>query len=479
MKASILSLALLTAAAVAGPMTVQATTRSPAELTDAQRAWVAKAYRREKAGWIYLHLEGPPRERGFQHGYLLAQEIEQGIRATRLGWTYQSSMDWQWLVAKADTMFTPRIDPEDLAELDGMVEGLGAAGVRSSRAELVAYNGIIELAGYWWPKYLKRIKDTATPPPREGCSSFIATGSMTADGNVVLGHNSMTGYADLSGAGNLILDVAPEKGHRILMQSVPGWIHSGSDFFVTDAGLVGSETTLGGFEGFDSTGVPEFVRMRRATQDADSIGQWCAIMRQGNNGGYANAWLLGDVNTREIARLELGLRYVGFERKRDGWFSGSNVAEDLKVRRLETDTKETDIRTSGAARRLRWKQLMAQYAGKIDVEAAKRFEADHYDVYVGEERPGIHSLCAHGELDHAPASPDWQPNEPSGTVDGKVVDARMARRMSIAVRWGSACGMAFDAAAFLAKYPQYDWMKDILRSRPSQPWVEFTAGETK
>ena len=68
---------------------------------------------------------------------------------------------------------------------------------------------------------------------------------------------------------------------------------------------------------FDPKGVPEFSRMRRATQDASSIEQWCEIMKRGNNGGYANAWLLGDINTNEIARLELGLKQVAFEKKKE------------------------------------------------------------------------------------------------------------------------------------------------------------------
>jgi len=29
---------------------------------------------------------------------------------------------------------------------------------------------------------------------------------------------------------NVIADIAPAKGHRILMQTQPGWVHSGSDF---------------------------------------------------------------------------------------------------------------------------------------------------------------------------------------------------------------------------------------------------------
>jgi len=34
------------------------------------------AFRRpEKDGWIFVHLEGSPRDVGYQHGYLLAPEI--------------------------------------------------------------------------------------------------------------------------------------------------------------------------------------------------------------------------------------------------------------------------------------------------------------------------------------------------------------------------------------------------------------------
>jgi hypothetical protein len=447
-----------------------------AGVSSEQQAWLAKAKRHEHHGWIYIHAEGGPRERGFQQGYLLAKEIADGLRNTRVGWEHQSGMTWTWLVERTEKMFVPRIDTENLAELDGIAEGARAAGLSVSRDEIIAYNGIIELSGYWWPTELKKIKDGPAPVVKEACSSFIATGSWTKDGNVVLGHNTMSGYADVFP--NVIADIVPERGHRIFWQTCAGWIHSGMDFFVTDAGLVGSETTIGGFEGFDTNGIPEFTRMRRATQDARSIDEWCDIMKHGNNGGYANAWLIGDVNTKEIARLELGLKYVGFERSHDGYFIGSNVAEDPKILRLETNVNDTDIRASSIARRVRWKQLMAKYRGQIDVPLAKRMEGDHYDTYLEKERPSGRTLCGHFELDPGPAGP-W-PGVPfgcAGTVDAKVVDTAMAKKMSFAARWGSACGKSFDARKFLAAHPQFDWMKDILHSRPSEPWTDFRAGE--
>jgi hypothetical protein len=264
------------------------------------------------------------------------------------------------------------------------------------------------------------------------------------------------------------------------MQAQPGWIHSGTDFFITDAGLVGTETTIDGFQHFSEKGIPEFARMRRATQDAATLDQWCAIMKAGNNGGYANAWLLGDINTREIARLELGLKYVGFERTKNGYYVGSNLAENLKIRRLETTygDSDTDIRLSPVARRVRWKQLMTANAGKIDLALAEQMEADCNDTCLNRNHPSGRNLDAHNELDAEPAWGGDVPYSPQGTYDAKVVDATLARSMAFRARWGSADGTAFDASAFLAAHPQFDWMAGILRSRPAEPWVVFRAGET-
>jgi hypothetical protein len=197
----------------------------------------------------------------------------------------------------------------------------------------------------------------------------------------------------------------------------------------------------------------------------------------GNNGGLANAWLIGDINTNEIARLELGLNYVGFEKKKNGYFIGSNVVEDLKILRFETITDESNIKLSSIARRVRWKQLMKENAGTINLGFAKQFEADHFDTYLNTYTPSIRTLCAHGELD-----PDFYgaiiPFFPGGTLDGKVIDSNLAKQMSFMARWGSACGIPFDANAFLKAHSQYYWMDGLLKNRPTQQWTIFKAGET-
>jgi hypothetical protein len=450
-----------------------------ARLSEQQQQWLRAAERHERAGWIYLHVEGGPQERGFQHGYLLAGEIAECLRATRAHWRHDSSMEWSWLTARTKGFIEPAIDAENRAELQGLAEGMSEAGVPMTYSEMVTYNAQIELEDYWWPLAAKKLTEDndVVRKPRQSCSSFIATGRMTRDGGVVLGHNTMADYVDATA--NVIIDIKPARGHRILMQTQPGWIHSGTDFFITDAGLVGSETTIGGFEHFSEKGVPEFVRMRRATQDATNLDQWCAIMKKGNNGGYANAWLLGDVNTGEIARLEQGLKYTALERTNDGYFIGSNIAEDLRILRLETNVRDEDIRFSRVARRVRWKQLMKENAGKIDVEMAKQMEGDCYDVCLHKENPGSRTLAGHFELEPELLAPTGAPvpYSPAGSFDAKVVDARMAKAMSFAARWGSADGTAFDATAFLAAHPQFDWQEGYLKSRPAEPWVEFKSGE--
>src|SRR6202046_4792101 len=56
-------------------------------------ATLAKAYRFERGGWIYVHLEGAPHDIGYQHGYLLAPEISDAFAAVREEMTHNSKSD--------------------------------------------------------------------------------------------------------------------------------------------------------------------------------------------------------------------------------------------------------------------------------------------------------------------------------------------------------------------------------------------------
>ncbi len=427
--------------------------------------WLSRAYRYEENGWIFIHTEGKPFERGFQRGYLTADEIEDFWRTLSYTQHFYSGRKIDFFTDAAAKLFKNKVSPEYVAEMQGMVAGMQRAGKDITYDQMLLMNGFIDIAWYWYPKEKDNIRDDGP-----GCSAFVATGDATAGGKIVMAHNTWSPYATVRFC-NIIVEIVPDKGNNILMQSWGPCIYSATDFFITSAGLIGTETTISGFKGFNEKGRPVFERARRAMQYADSIDQWAQIMIEDNSGAYANSWLLGDTKSGEIAQLELGLKHHRLTKKTDGYFTGSNVADDIKILRRETDATYDDIRNSCVARRTRWRQLMEQNYGTIDVESAKKMLADHYDVYLQKENPSCRTICGHMELDDGmlPYSPS--PYRPSGAIDGKVVDSEMAQKWRIAAKWGHSCDIEFDAEEFLREHPQYDWLDGWLVDLPAHGWT--------
>ena len=434
-----------------------------------------EGYRFESNGWIYLHIEGKPYERGFQHGYLMAADLAESSRTLNYIMMNDTGQTWQYFIRAATRLWTKDLSGEYLQEIKGIAAGATSAGTPMTWQEVLALNGEMELTGYWYPGVLSGAYGAGDD--KNHCSAFIATGSYTKGGKVVMAHNDWDHFVTGQFA-NVILDIVPSNGHRMLMQAFPGYIASMTDYFVTDAGIMGTETTIGSYSLYDPKQMAEFYRMRKATQYADTLDDWVRLVATGNNGGYANSWLLADANTSEIVRFELGLKYKAVTRTRDGYFVGFNSAVDPKIRNLECGGDPTyfDIRTAAGARRVRLTQLMEDQRGKIDVELAKSVLSDHYDVYLDKaDNPCSRTIEGHYEIDPFTYWQARRPYSPQGALDGKVMDATMAKAMSFAARWGSSSGMPFDAAAYTKAHPQWDNVAGYLVDRPAQPWTIFTA----
>jgi hypothetical protein len=423
----------------------------------------------ERNGWVQIHLEGSPAEIGYQHGFLLAREIEDAHKAIRLSLTHDSK-DWAYFREAAEKVLWPHVEAEYRAELQGIVEGLHAKGSRLDLWDMVAGNAWLELSPYyvnWKDKQKKQ-------PTPEHCSAFVATGSYTRDGKPVIAHNNWTDYVTGT-RWNIVFDITPAAGHRFIMDGMPGLIHSGDDFGLNAAGLMITETTISQFNGFDPNGIPEFVRARKAMQYSGSIDDFVRIMKDGNNGGYANDWLVADRNTGEIASVELGLKNVNVKRTRDGYFVGSNYPIDPKLAKEETDFDVKDMGLSANARHVRWDQLMAENKGKIDVAAAQRFLADHFDSFDKKTAASERTLCGHVEAS-ARGSKPWQPAYgAAGSVQNKAADATMASTLSFTAALGHACGTHFKAGAHLKAHPEFAWQRELLRDMDSRGWTVVRA----
>jgi hypothetical protein len=240
---------------------------------------------------------------------------------------------------------------------------------------------------------------------------------------------------------NFVLDVRPTTGHRFVMDALPGLVHSGSDFAMNDAGIVLTETTISGFRGFDPSGVPEFVRMREAIQRADSVDAVVARFREGNNGGYANAWLIGDVGTKEIARLELGLKHTPLARTKSGLFYGANFPENPDLIRDEVPGGyDPNPETNGCARRrLRWSRVLTDDQGRIDLARAQGYLADTVDAVTGEDQANEGTLCGRGPG--------------GGAVNAKAADAASIRSMTFLGRMNAPDGRTIRFGRTLPPHP--------------------------
>ncbi len=451
-------------------------------LTDRQQAMIDGASRVDVAGWHHVKVAGTPYECGFQEGYLLADEYADALRVYDYMTLQTYGMSYQWFCEQAVRLHKDKIPERLMDELRGMADGLTAAGVPSTVDDLIGWNAYYEVTGYWWPlnaaKVVGAMPENIMTHKASHCSAIVATGGATAAGRPVIAHESF----DEFWAGqyfNVCLDVTPDEGRRFVMQTVPCYVDSMTDYYVNDAGLAVTETTLAGFSGYDEGGMPEYVRARNAVQFADSIDDFVRLIDEGNNGGYANAWLVADTKTGEVARYEQGLKFQSLDRTHDGCFFGCNAVFDPRIRNLECkDNGFNDPRQQTGARRQRWMELIERHSGSIDVELATRMLADTYDVYTGYDNPSSRTICSHYDVDPQYWADDpaavWNvPFYPAGSCDGKAAGADDIEAMRFWGRYGRADGVEFDADEFFEHHPLWRWQEGYTKSRPSQPWTLF------
>lgn len=437
----------------------------------------------EKNGWKYVSIYGKPKERGYAYGYLCVEEFKEiqkmleFLMMEAYGKTWQNFMDD---ISKGFKELTEKDFPELYEEMTGISEGLNDNGCKTSIDEIIAWNFYCSIP-YWYSLVSESRIAKEGGGAKDRCSAFIAVGDWTEDGKIVCAHNSFTDYID-GQYSNIVLDIKPDKGHRMIMQTSPCWIWSGTDFFITSKGIIGTETTIGGFMPYEKK-YPIGYRIRKAMQYGNTMDEYCEILLHENSGDYANSWLFGDTNTNEILRIELGLKYHNIERTKNGFFIGFNAPYDERIRNLEVNNSGFyDVRRHQGARLVRLGDLMDEYKGKLNIDIAKKIIGDHYDVYLEKENPCSRTVCSHYDLDAReymsdPSRP--KPFAPHGAVDGIVCDTTLAKKMSFIGKFGSSCDIGFNKDEFCKKHRQYYKFCPYLKDRPAQPWTEFASENSK
>jgi outer membrane protein assembly factor BamB len=371
-----------------------------------------KGYRYNTNGWIYLHIEGDPYERGYQHGYLLADEIVDQIQR----WTNIFPQKWSWKMHRFNAYrFFWKLYPEEYKqEIKGIADGCADRGGKIydkpvSFKDILTLNEIYEMLTRFrnsnvYPLHLKNnwlftifynvlksksdLKSSGSLSEifKDKCSAFIATGDATVDGRIVASHNTRSWVFDndwwhlyVTQRWNVMLDIKPSTGYRILMSTAPGMIWSDEDFYQNDKGMILMETTLQSGGVWNRFGLPTVVRARKAIQYSESIDEILNFLIKRNNGLFANEWLIGDTKTGEIASLELAFFNHAIKRTKNGIYWSVNAARDDKVR-WELDSifglgilgRILSPKYNPSKRDLKFEEFKDEYYGKIDVDIARR-----------------------------------------------------------------------------------------------------------
>ena len=169
--------------------------------------------REDMNGWVVVHLSGAPFRIGFQHGWHLAPEIDDVLktlsfyleRATGKNWAFYRGAAANDVLAQARARIPggdrrhrrrPQSpDARNVIRLD-----------RHRRAQRLDRAGLVLRPLARRSKPGRARADSKAPPY---CSAFIATGSYTKDGGIVMGHNSWVEYI-IGERWNAVLDIRPE-----------------------------------------------------------------------------------------------------------------------------------------------------------------------------------------------------------------------------------------------------------------------------
>ena len=509
-------------------MTIHHTRKKRARTTAHTRRRVDEKKSDADDGWIRVTIRGAPYERGVSHGkQILAADP---TMFTRMFSTYDFlfrqgyGRDIEFFYGLCDDFYRGIIKrrfPKIFREMEGIAAGAGID-VR----QVILVNVYISLPYFYahllryidTPKYRGKYADVirdehaiaANPAAlsaraarldefKDRCSLIMAVGpGWTKDGGIVCGHSSFSNFLDAQFC-NVLLRIEPEAGDgcAMVMQTTPGGVWSMTDFFVTSAGIVGSETTIRGFNAFRLRD-PICCRIRECMQYGKTLEEYAERLQKRNSGDYACSWMFGDTRANggggkpRIMRVELGLNYVNVETTRDGFFVGFNSTYDERIRNIEcsgalsskaASTGATgvgmidgaggdgfrDITSSIGNRRVQLEKLAEKYRGRMDTSVVKRVLADHYDNYLGKTVANSRTICKHS---YGSGSGAGAPFKPVGAYDTKVADSASIRRMSFLAHWGPPCGTPFSVKEHMKKHPEWKDWEEYLADFPRRGWVE-------
>src|SRR5258705_1038390 len=141
------------------------------------------AFRRPPVnGWTYVHLEGTSEQIGYQHGYLLATEIQDLYKVYSLMLPHDDGKDWNFFREASKNILWPHVEHEYRDEMQGIADGVNAHGVKLDIWDVVAMNAAMEWS-YYVDQYDKahKIASLSTLTAGDYCIAVVAIAGDTKE----------------------------------------------------------------------------------------------------------------------------------------------------------------------------------------------------------------------------------------------------------------------------------------------------------
>ncbi|AET64102.1 C45 family autoproteolytic acyltransferase/hydolase [Methanothrix harundinacea] len=394
-----------------------------------------RAELKEVRGVKILRLAGSPYEMGYQHGRLLAEDIDLMVDTTlaataayvalQTGSELERAEEMLWIGQRRAEPFLPRFLREEMA---GIADGVRDAGGKATLEEILLWNtNYDQWCIYCHPHYWNCEGDVgedggvegstpaASPPPAPpagGCSSFSAWGEAAGgEGELIFGKNednfNMPGQLDR----RMMVVAAPDDGFGHAFMTYPGMI--GLDGGVNEAGFeMMTQLNSMRHESMAGCGIAVFTRLLLA--HARSVEEAINIFRD-HPRCAGIAYHVADAGAREAAVVETSSKRVAVRRPPEGvdalwqtnhsncypgWmgYCGYNMVRDqapvndlLDVSSVESWQKSLkdpyNFSVQAPSRFERYSQLIHEHYGKITPEVAVKILSDRYDPYTRMTRP--------------------------------------------------------------------------------------------
>ena len=307
-----------------------------------------------------LVLEGSPYDMGFEQGTLLKTEINKVYKQYLYKkvfeeWTKQIAIlgkggakaysDPRGAMIDHSNKMEPFIPDEFKQEMHGLADGAG-----------LKYEDVLILSSH--VDYFAIL-----------CSTFVARGTMTADGTLIEGRNldwAKGGLKDLDPLTTLIVR-KPDKGHAFASVIYPGIV--GDLTAINDAGVaVELNFSMAVEQENGEAGMPILILMRQLAQYAESVTQAEQIIKDAPRMAGYNV-VVADGKTREARLIELTAKTVGVLDFKDDALLTTNhfTTPELAGKNISADSFSS---SPSADRFNRLVELLDQNRGKITTEMA-------------------------------------------------------------------------------------------------------------